>query len=120
MRSGRRGTNVRRFRHSRKGTHVKYLISWESRPNITEESAKRSLAVFGKWSPSHPEHFLQFLGRVDGNGGFAVVETDDVSEIAKDTTPFASWFEFHVYPCLDIADSATIDAEAVAFLDSVN
>ena len=120
MHWGRRGTNVRRFRHSRKGTHVKYLISWESRPSITEESAKRSLAVFSKWSPSHPEHFLQFLGRVDGNGGFAVVETDDVSEIAKDTTPFASWFEFHVYPCLDIADSAAIDADAVAFLDSVN
>jgi Domain of unknown function (DUF3303) len=98
---------------------MKYLISWETRPGTSEEAAKRSLAVFGKWAPSHPEHFLQFLGRVDGNGGFAVVDTDDVSEIARDTTPFTSWFEFHVYPCLDIADSAAIDIEAVAFLDSV-
>ena len=48
--------------------------------NTTEESAKRSLAVFSKWSPSHPEHFHAFLGRADGNGRFAVVETDDVAE----------------------------------------
>ena len=99
---------------------MKYVISWEPRPNTTEESAKRSLAVFGKWSPSHPEHFHAFLGRADGNGGFAVVETDDIAEIHRDTAPFSPWFEFHVYPCLDIADSSAIDGEAMAFLDSVS
>jgi hypothetical protein len=99
---------------------MKYAITWEVRPNVTEESAKRSLTVFAKWSPSHPEHFHSFLGRLDGNGGFAVVETDDATEIARDTAPFTTWFDFHVYPCLDIADSAAINSEAVAFLDSVS
>jgi len=99
---------------------MKYAVTWEARPNLTEESAKRSLEVFGKWSPSHPEHFQAFLGRVDGNGGFAVVETDDATELAKDTAPFNAWFEFHVYPCLDIAESTAINGEAVAFLDSVS
>jgi hypothetical protein len=99
---------------------MKYAVSWEARPNTTEESFKRSLAAFGKWSPTHPENFQVFLGRVDGNGGFAVVESDDPSEIAHDIAPFLPWLEFHVYPCLDIADSAAIEADAVAFLDSVS
>jgi hypothetical protein len=99
---------------------MKYTITWETRPNITEESAARSLTVFSKWSPSHPEHFQAFLGRIDGNGGFAVVDTEDPNEIAKDTAPFTPWFEFHVYPCLDIADSAAINGEALAFLESVS
>ena len=99
---------------------MKYVVTWEVRPNVTEESAKRSLTVFSKWSPSHPEHFGAFLGRLDGNGGFAVIETDDASEIARDTAPFTVWFDFHIYPCIDIADSAAINTEAVAFLDSVS
>jgi hypothetical protein len=99
---------------------MKYAVTWEVRPNLTEESAKRSLLVFSKWSPTHPEHFQAFLGRIDGNGGFAVVETDDPTELAKDTAPFTTWFEFNIYPCLDIADSAAINGEAMAFLDSVS
>ena len=99
---------------------MKHVVSWEARPSITEEDAKRSLTVFSKWSPSHPEHFQAFLGRVDGNGGFAIIETDDPTEIAKDTAPFLPWFEFHVYPCLEIADSAAINGEALAFLESIS
>jgi len=98
---------------------MKYVVTWQLRPNLTEETAKRSLTVFSKWSPSHPEHFSAFLGRLDGNGGFAVIETDDPNEIARDTAPFSIWFEFHVYPCLEIADTAAINGEAVAFLESV-
>jgi len=99
---------------------MKYVITWEARPNVTEESAKRGLAAFSKWSPSHPEHFLAFLGRIDGNGGFAVVETEDPAEVARDTGPFTTWFEFHVYPCLEIAETATIAGEGLAFLESVS
>jgi len=41
---------------------MKYVVSWEGLPNLTEETAKRSLTVFSKWSPSHPEHFQAFPG----------------------------------------------------------
>ena len=99
---------------------MKYVISWESRPNITEESAKRSLAVFSKWSPTHPEHFHAFLGRADGTGGFAVVETDDVAEIHRDTAPFSLWFVYHYNPALQSAYWWALDGEAMAFLDSVS
>lgn len=98
---------------------MKYVVSWETRPGITEEALARSLQVFSKWSPVQPDVFREFLGRLDNEGGFAVVEVDDPQLIAKDIAPFASWFQFHVYPCLDITERAAIDTEAVEFLSSV-
>jgi hypothetical protein len=98
---------------------MKYVVSWTIRPHVTEESAARSLQVFGKWSPSEGATFHEFLGRVDGSGGFALVETDDQRLIAKDVAPFTSFFDFEVCPVLDIADSAAVDAEAIEFLQSV-
>ncbi|WP_109509842.1 DUF3303 domain-containing protein [Nocardioides speluncae] len=99
---------------------MKYVIAWERLPNATEQTLARSLEVFGKWSPNEGVNFLQFLGRVDSRGGFAVVETDDPSLISKDIAPFGAWFDFTIYPVLEIADTAAIGAEAVAFLASVS
>jgi hypothetical protein len=96
---------------------MKYVVTWVVRPNITEESIARSLEVFGKWTPTGA--FSEFLGRVDGEGGFAVVEADDPAVIAKDVAPFVTWFEIAVHPVLEIADTTAIDTEAVAFVASV-
>jgi hypothetical protein len=97
---------------------MKYVVTWTPRQGITEEAFARSLQVFGKWTPGG--NFTEFLGRVDGQGGFAVVEADDPAVIAKDVAPFGSWFEFAVHPVLEIADTAAIDTEAIAFLGSVS
>ena len=97
---------------------MKYVVTWVTRPGITEEASARSLQVFGKWTPGG--NFTEFLGRVDGEGGFAVVEAEDPAVVAKDIAPFVSWFQFTVHPVLEIADTATIDNEAVAFLASVS
>jgi hypothetical protein len=99
---------------------MKYVVTWEPRANVSEEGFARALQVFGKWTPSETVTYGEFLGRVDGNGGFAVVETDDAAAIAKDVAPFGSWFEFTVHPVLEIADSTAIDMEAVSFLQSVS
>jgi len=98
---------------------MKYVISWETRSGITEEAVARSLQVFSKWSPTEPGNFKEFLGRLDGNGGFAVVETDDPTLIAKDAATFTPWFDFEVHPVLEIADIAMIDATALEFIASV-
>ena len=98
---------------------MKYVVTWESNPNLTEEASARALAVFGKWSPSEGVDYKEFLGRIDGRGGFAVVETDDAARIATDVAPFGAWFDFCVYPVLEIADTTTINAQAVEFLGSV-
>jgi hypothetical protein len=99
---------------------MKYVISWELRPAVTEGDAARSLEVFGRWSPSEGADFKEFLSRVDGRGGFAVVEVDDVALIAKDVAPFGAWFDFTVHPVLEIADATAIQMGAVEFLASVS
>ena len=99
---------------------MKYVISWEIRPAVTEQDAARSLEVFGKWSPSEGSDFKEFLARVDGRGGFAVVEVDDPALIAKDVAPFGTWFDFTVYPVLEIAEATEINMGAVEFLASVS
>jgi len=96
---------------------MKYVITWTTRATTTEESATRSLNVFGKWAPSEG---AVFIGRVDGQGGFAVVETDDPALIAKDAATFTPWFDFAVHPVLEIADIAMIDAAALEFIASVD
>ncbi|RJS45149.1 DUF3303 domain-containing protein [Nocardioides cavernaquae] len=98
---------------------MKYVVTWEPLPSVTEEAEARSLQVFSNWAPSEGATFLEFLGRVDNRGGFAVVETDDAALIAKDIAPFGVWFAFGVYPVLEIADSAAVGAGAVAFRASV-
>ena len=97
---------------------MKYVVSWQPRSNATEETQARSLQVFGKWSPAEGTTYLQFLGRIDGPGGFAVVETDDPARLARDTSIFSAFFDFTVYPVLDIADAVRIGGEALEFLGS--
>ena len=52
---------------------------------------------------------------MDGRGGFAVVETDDATLLARDTAIFGAFLDMTVYPVLDIQESARIAGEAVEF-----
>ena len=88
--------------------------------NASEEVQARSLQVSGKWSPAQGTNFVQFVGRVDGGGGFAVVETRDVTLIARDMAVFSAFFHMSVYPVLDIQETARIGGEAVEFRRSAD
>ena len=98
---------------------MKYLVSWTTRQNASEDVQARSLQVFSKWSPAEGTNFVQFLGRVDGRGGFAVIETDDVTLIARDMAVFGAFFDMSVYPVLEVQQIAQIGAGAVEFRGSV-
>ena len=99
---------------------MKYVVTWIPRATSSEETQARGLQVFSKWSPSEGTRFVQFVGRVDGAGGFAVVETDDPALIARDTAIFGAFFEMTVHPVIDIQESAQIGGEAIAFRASVS
>jgi hypothetical protein len=99
---------------------MKYVVSWETRQTASEDLQARGLQVFSKWSPSAGTTFHQFLGRVDGRGGYAVVETDDPALVAKDMAVFGAFFEMSVQPVMEIADIAMIGAEAVEFRSSIS
>jgi hypothetical protein len=99
---------------------MKYVVTWEERPSATEETLGRSLQVFSKWTPSEGATFKEFLSRVDSRGGFAVVETDDPALIMKDTALFGAFFDFSVYPVMEIADATAINMETVEHLASIS
>ncbi len=99
---------------------MKYVVSWTNRETGNAESeVKRSLAVFSKWTPSQSSTFHQFVQRVDGEGGFAFVESDSPEDILRDVSKFTPWIKYEVLPVVDMADGAAIGAEAVAYRDSI-
>lgn len=102
---------------------AKYVMSWELRDGAgaaaNEASEKRSLAVFGGWTPGEDVKFVEFLARADGQGGFAVVESDDLAAVSGEMAKFVPFFEFHLYPVLEVADGAAVGAGAIAFRDSI-
>jgi hypothetical protein len=75
--------------------------------------------VFSKWAPSSNTTFHQFVLRVDGEGGFAVTESDDPASAARDVAKFAPFLEYTIYPVLDVAAGAAILAEGAEWRKSI-
>jgi hypothetical protein len=102
---------------------AKYLVSWKARQGGTgqqnHDDVKKNLATFAKWQPPPGQNFLQFLARVDAQGGYAVVETDDQASLTDGPTKFGTWFEFEVIPVVDIGDGVTQLEAAIKFRESV-
>ncbi len=102
---------------------MKYVVAWTYRLNGSaaenEESLRRGLAVFSKWTQPQGTTYHQFVGRLDGAGGFAVVETDNPAELADVTSKFAIIAEYQIYPVVDIAEAAQALQQGVEFRDSV-
>ena len=62
---------------------------------------------------------IQWVQRCDGNGGFAVLETDDAAALYKDLATWTPWLEFEVYPVLDILEASPITSEALTIAKTV-
>ena len=99
---------------------MKFHVSWTPRlggsGRENEETLQRAYEIFGRWKPTATVH--QFLGRVDGRGGFAIVETDDAEAIARDIAAFVPFLDYEVHPVLDIDRSTAVDQEAIQFRGS--
>jgi hypothetical protein len=56
---------------------MKYVVTWTYRLNGSaaenNETLRRGLAAFATWPQPQSATYHQFVGRVDGGGGFAVV-----------------------------------------------
>jgi Protein of unknown function (DUF3303) len=95
-----------------------FHVTWEF-THTTEESEKRSLAVFAKWTPPSGAEFKGFYGYAGGGGGVAIIEADTAATLARTTAPWTPWLRFTVTPILPIEESTAIGAEGIAFRDSV-
>jgi len=103
---------------------MKFIVTWTARDGGSgadnEASIKRNLQVFGKWSPPQGDVFHQFLTRLDGEGGYAVVETDNPLNILDSAAKFSPWFKFEVIPVVDIMEGTPVAAQAIEFRESIS
>jgi hypothetical protein len=102
---------------------AKYVVSWTLRTNGTaqqnHEDGKKLLDTFAKWQAPADQNFLQFLSRVDGRGGFALIETDNVAGFADASTKFGPWLDYEIIPVVDIMDGVALLASAADFRESI-
>ena len=103
---------------------MKFMVSWTTRDGGSaaenEAAARRGLQLFSKWSPKEGQNFLAFVTRLDGNGGYALVETDDAVGLLDGPSKFGTLFEFQVTPVIDITEGVPVANEAIEWRDSIS
>ncbi len=102
---------------------MKYLMTWTTRLTGSaaenEKSIRRGLEVFSKWTPQQSVTFHQFLGRVDGTGGCAVVETADAADLMDAVAKFGFFVDYQVIPVVDMDESIRALQRGVDFRESI-
>ncbi len=83
-----------------------------------EAAAKRAQQLLSKFEPSMD--ILQWVDRIDGEGGFAVFDADDPVAMHRDIEIWATMLRFKLHPVLDIADAVPAQLEAIEFRDSIS
>lgn len=88
---------------------MKYVVTWKPRVGATadenEASVIRALETTSRWTPSPGTTIHQFVVRIDGEGGFAVVESDNPADLAATIFKFATILEYTVYPVIDVDEA---------------
>jgi len=102
---------------------MKYVTTWKPRSGGSaaenEASAARVLEVYSKWTPSPDMTIHQFVVRADGEGGFAVTESDNPAAGVLDVFKLSPFFEYTIYPVLDVEEATGLYAEAVEWRRSI-
>jgi len=102
---------------------MKYVLTWTPRAGGSalenEASSFRFLELMRNWAPSSDSTIHQFVLRVDGDGGFAIIESNDASTVASTLYKFSPHFQYMAYPVLDFDEGRRIADEAEAFHKSV-
>ncbi|MGI5220537.1 DUF3303 domain-containing protein [Nocardia sp. CA-290969] len=102
---------------------MKYVVSWTYRWTGTatenEDSIRRALKVFENWKPVESVTYHQMVGRLDGSGGFAVIETDNPLDLADGPKIFGFFADYEVHPVVEIAESVQTIEEGVTFRESI-
>ena len=98
---------------------MKYVVEWHTRPGASSAenlaTSKRSLEVLSKWTPGGTMH--AFLQRVDGNGGFAITESDDPAVVFKDCAIFAPFLEMSIHPVMEMEAAVGVMQQALDFTE---
>lgn len=102
---------------------MKYVMTWTTRSSGSstenEAATRRALDLLSKWQPEQGTTIHQFVGRVDSEGGFAVIETGDVAQVLNATAKFAPYVQYQVYPVVDVADWVQAAHEGIGYRNGI-
>jgi Domain of unknown function (DUF3303) len=99
---------------------MKFVIVWEMpHKPMSDQALAEAYEVFRRKPERKELNFLQIVARVDNHGGFAVVETDDPLALSKEAQLYQPFFEYYIYPVIDLEQFAPANAETVEFLNSI-
>jgi hypothetical protein len=84
-----------------------------------EEAVPRVLELWSKWTPPAGTTIHQMFSRADGNGNFAVVETDNATDLIEATSKFGP-VRFPDLPVADVAEGVSAAQEGVKFRKSIS
>ena len=102
---------------------MKFVITYTQRSGGTAAenvaAAEAGQKLLSNWQPNPTGTILQWVQRCDGNGGFAVTEGEEAGPMLKDLSTWSPWFEFQVYPVVDILEASPITDEALSIAKSV-
>jgi hypothetical protein len=83
-----------------------------------EAGQQRAQDLLGKFVPSGD--VKEWVQRVDGEGGFAVLESDDGVALSKDFAIWSPFLRFKLHPVVDIGEATGAEQEAIEFRNSIS
>lgn len=102
---------------------MKYVVTWKPRAGGSaadnESSAARFLSLANSWAAGANTTIHQYVLRIDGEGGFAVIESDNASDVASTIFKFAPLVQYTAYPVVDAEEGFRVAGEAHEFRQSV-
>ncbi len=93
---------------------MQFMTTWTIRDDIGDADAriaagKRVLDSFGRWSVPEGETMIALVARADGNGGYAISDSTDVTALADAAAKFSAWYTWEIVPVMDLTDTKTLE-----------
>jgi Protein of unknown function (DUF3303) len=107
------------------GINMKYMIEYSVRTaglshdqNFANQDAL--LRAFGKWEPEKGLAVHAFVGHLNGDSGYVLVEADDPKVVASFVSKYIYWNDVNVVPVVDVSEIVPINLESLAWARSAS
>lgn len=105
-----------------KGADMKFVLTYTLRAGGSaaenEAAQKRAQQLLSKFEPS--AQISEWVDRVDGEGGFAVMTSDDATALLRDLAIWTPFLSFELHPVVDVLEGTPMQQEAIDFRDSIS
>jgi Protein of unknown function (DUF3303) len=98
-----------------------FQASWTRRDSgATEDGDRRVLAILEKFSVPDGVTVHSWVERIDGTGGFGLLEADDPQALAAGFPIFGPYFAFEAVPVIQHDQAVAALSAAVAFREGLS